>query len=61
MNTSTSTRSNTPVGGLGRILYLTEDAKLLEEQLSGKSLTFDAARPLVSNISTDEITPGWVC
>ena len=49
----------------GRVLYLTEDATLLEEQLAGKDLTYHAVisqeRPLISNISTDEITPGWVC
>ena len=45
----------------GRILYITEDAALLERQLGGEDLAFDAERPLVSNISTDEITPGWVC
>lgn len=45
----------------GRILYVTEDQELLAEQLAGKSLSFDADRPLVSNISTDELTPGWVC
>jgi 3-isopropylmalate/(R)-2-methylmalate dehydratase large subunit len=45
----------------GRILYLTEDASLLQRQLDGENLPFDADRPLVSNISTDELTPGWVC
>ncbi len=45
----------------GRILYLTEDPKLLESQLRGADLPFDAERALLSNISTDEITPGWVC
>ena len=45
----------------GRILYITEDAALLERQLNGEDLAFDAERPLVSNISTDELTPGWVC
>lgn len=45
----------------GRILYITEDQALLEEQLGGKTLTYDSERPLVSNISTDELTPGWVC
>ena len=45
----------------GRILYLTEDPELLESQLGGKQLTFDPDRPLIGNISTDEITPGWVC
>src|SRR5579862_3655721 len=45
----------------GRILYLTEDASLLAKQLQGETLAFDPDRPLISNISTDEITPGWVC
>ncbi len=45
----------------GRILYLTEDSSLLERQLNGEDLPFDPDRPLISNISTDEITPGWVC
>lgn len=45
----------------GRILYVTEDQALLERQLAGEDLPFDPERPLVSNISTDELTPGWVC
>ncbi len=45
----------------GRILYLTDDADLLKRQLSGEDLVFDADRKLMDNISTDEITPGWVC
>ncbi|MDP9150585.1 MAG: aconitase family protein [Myxococcota bacterium] len=45
----------------GRVLYVTEDAALLQAQLAGRNLDFDPDRPLVSNISTDEITPGWVC
>ncbi len=46
----------------GRVLYLTEDQDALRAQLyEGKDLPFDAARPLINNISTDEITPGWVC
>jgi len=46
----------------GRILYLTEDADLLRSQLEdGVDLPFDPDRKLVDNISTDEITPGWVC
>ena len=44
-----------------RILYLTEDPELLRRQLDGEQLAFDPARPLINNISTDEITPGWVC
>jgi len=45
----------------GRILYLTEDIELLKKQLAGESLEHDPDRKLIDNISTDEITPGWVC
>src|SRR4051794_3273238 len=45
----------------GRILYVTEDALLLEKQLAGEDLAFDPERSLIDNISTDELTPGWVC
>jgi 3-isopropylmalate/(R)-2-methylmalate dehydratase large subunit len=45
----------------GRVLYLTTDGELLKRQLGGESLAFDPARPLIDNISTDELTPGWVC
>ena len=46
-----------------RILYLTEDAELLKRQLSGELLDAKEAegQKLVDSISTDEITPGWVC
>jgi 3-isopropylmalate/(R)-2-methylmalate dehydratase large subunit len=57
----------------GRILFLTEDTSLiraqleavgdererLEAKLATRLLNDDL--PLMSNISTDEITPGWVC
>lgn len=57
----------------GRILFLTEDTALIRQQLeaqgdearalegalAGRMLNDDL--PLMSNISTDEITPGWVC
>src|SRR5262245_50689463 len=57
----------------GRILFLTDDTSLIRRQLESSG---DAAAaleaelaarlsnddlPLMSNISTDEITPGWVC
>ena len=46
----------------GRVLYLTEDKAQLEAQLYGnEKLPYDPARKLVDNISTDELTPGWVC
>jgi 3-isopropylmalate/(R)-2-methylmalate dehydratase large subunit len=46
----------------GRVLFLTEDVSLIRRQLKeGENLEHDPARPLMNNISTDEITPGWVC
>src|SRR6266508_902821 len=45
----------------GRVLYLTADQELLVRQLRGETLRFDPARPLLDNVSTDELTPGWVC
>ncbi len=45
----------------GRALYLTEDMDDLRAQLDGQVFTFDENRKLVDNISTDELTPGWVC
>lgn len=46
----------------GRVLYLTEDQALLKAQLYGhECLHHDPSRKLIDNISTDEITPGWVC
>jgi 3-isopropylmalate/(R)-2-methylmalate dehydratase large subunit len=45
----------------GRILYLTEDAELLKKQLAGESIRWTPDQKLIDNISTDEITPGWVC
>lgn len=53
----------------GRVLFLTEDPTLLQQQLDGQDLPPDTVRAicrgegpkLIDNISTDEITPGWVC
>jgi 3-isopropylmalate/(R)-2-methylmalate dehydratase large subunit len=45
----------------GRVLFLTEDQDLLERQLKGEILKHDPSRKLIDNISTDELTPGWVC
>lgn len=45
----------------GRILFLYEDLDLVQKQLRGEDVPYDEALPLISNISTDEITPGWVC
>ena len=45
----------------GRVLYLTEDPAELEAQFAGKTLRYDPNRALLGSISTDELTPGWVC
>ncbi|MBX3463035.1 MAG: 3-isopropylmalate dehydratase [Planctomycetes bacterium] len=46
----------------GRVLYLTEDQELLKRQLYGhETLAYEPGRKLIDNISTDELTPGWVC
>src|SRR5256885_16978928 len=45
----------------GRVLHLTSDPELLRRQLAGETLPYDPSRPLIDNISTDELTPGWVC
>jgi len=45
----------------GRVLYLTSDPELIRRQLRGGQLEHDPSRPLLSRISTDEITPAWAC
>ena len=45
----------------GRILFLTEDPELVRRQLAGEDLDWDPSMKLRDDISTDEITPGWVC
>ncbi len=56
----------------GRILFLTEDTSLIRRQLEAGDNAAEVEQelaerllnndlPLMSNISTDEITPGWVC
>ncbi|MBM3974115.1 MAG: 3-isopropylmalate dehydratase [Planctomycetes bacterium] len=46
----------------GRVLHLSEDQEQLKAQLYGhERVTYDPARKLIDNISTDELTPGWVC
>ncbi len=57
----------------GRILFLTEDTSLIRDQLEAQGDERERVEaqltrrlmnddlPLMSNISTDEITPGWVC
>ncbi len=43
----------------GRVLFLSENANVLERQLAGEDFTLAEARPLRDQISTDEITPAW--
>lgn len=45
----------------GRILFLTEDPALIRRQLAGEDLDWNPSIPLRNDISTDEITPAWVC
>jgi 3-isopropylmalate/(R)-2-methylmalate dehydratase large subunit len=72
MNEATSS-DNASVKFTGRILFLTDDTSLIRQQLEAEGdererLEAELAErlrrddlPLMSNISTDEITPGWVC
>ena len=71
--TGTTERRPEHIKFSGRILFLTDDTALIRQQLeaTGEAAaaleTELAARllhsdlPLMSNISTDKITPGWVC
>ncbi|HXM51085.1 MAG TPA: aconitase family protein, partial [Pyrinomonadaceae bacterium] len=73
MTSSGFTRRSDNVRFTGRILFLTEDTSLIRQQLEAagdeaKALEHELAQrlshddlPLMNNISTDEITPGWVC
>ncbi|HEY4425870.1 MAG TPA: aconitase family protein [Pyrinomonadaceae bacterium] len=71
--TNTNERRPDHIKFSGRILFLTDDTALIRQQLEATGdeaaalETEIASRlsagvlPLMSNISTDEITPGWVC
>ena len=45
----------------GRILFLADDAELIRRQLGGEDLALSDALPLRDDISTDEITPAYIC
>jgi len=45
----------------GRILFLTENPELIRRQLAGEDLTWTPAVKLRDDISTDEITPAYIC
>ena len=71
--TGTNDRRPEHIKFSGRILFLTDDTALVRQQLEAEgkaAATLEAELasrlrrgdlPLMSNISTDEITPGWVC
>ena len=45
----------------GRIILLTESPALIREQLEGREIEWTAAVKLRDDISTDEITPAYIC
>lgn len=45
----------------GRVLFLTEDPGLIRDQLAGQDLAWNPSIPLRNDISTDEITPAYIC
>ncbi|MBS1766191.1 MAG: 3-isopropylmalate dehydratase [Acidobacteria bacterium] len=50
-----------PVAFEGRILFLSEDADTVARQLRGEDVTLEQAGKLRDQISTDEITPAFIC
>jgi len=45
----------------GRVLYLAEDPELIRRQLQGEDVAWSGSLKLRDNISTDEITPAYIC
>ncbi len=45
----------------GRVLFLSEDAGSVARQLAGEDLSIEEAGKLRDQISTDEITPAFIC
>src|SRR5215475_434443 len=45
----------------GRILFLAEDPELVRAQVEGRDLDPRAMPALRDNISTDEMTPAYIC
>jgi 3-isopropylmalate/(R)-2-methylmalate dehydratase large subunit len=45
----------------GRILFLSTDARVVERQLGGEDVSLAEALPLRTDVSTDEITPAYIC
>ena len=45
----------------GRILFLSENPDAVSRQLRGEDISLEEGLPLRDQISTDEITPAWIC
>jgi 3-isopropylmalate/(R)-2-methylmalate dehydratase large subunit len=45
----------------GRVLFLADDADAVSRQLAGEDLPYPVSVPLRDDISTDEITPAYIC
>lgn len=45
----------------GRVLLLADDADAIRRQLAGEDLPWPGPAALRDDISTDEITPAWIC
>ena len=45
----------------GRVLFLAEDAGVVQRQLAGEDIAWTPAIKLRDDISTDEITPAYIC
>ena len=61
LKSRTITRLPDQVTFRGRVLFLAEDAGLIREQLAGKDLPWPPPFKLRDDISTDEITPAYIC
>src|SRR5205809_3953140 len=57
----TSRMRDTTVRLQGRILYLAEDPGFVRAQLAGEDPAWTSATKLRDDISTDEITPAYIC
>lgn len=45
----------------GRILFLSQNPQVMARQLAGENVSLEAAQPLRTDVSTDEITPANIC
>jgi len=45
----------------GRVLFLSQDPGVMRQQFAGGNVSLETALSLRDQISTDEITPAWVC